>query len=162
MSSAVQVRRASGVKVSQAGNEPRVDRAYLEELAREAVPIAGDLGIRIEELSAGRVVARVPYRKQFIRPGATIAGPVMMTLADFAMWAAVLSLIGPQHMAVTTNLNINFLRRPPPADLLARASILKMGRRLAVGEIGVYGGEDEELVAHVTCTYSIPPEAMQE
>lgn len=72
-------------------NEPLIDRAHLEALAREAAPIAGDLGIRIDELEPGHVVARVPFQPLLIRPGNTIAGPVMMTLADFAMWPAVLT-----------------------------------------------------------------------
>lgn len=136
----------------------RISAEELMRLAREEVPIAGNLGIVIEAVDAGHVSARVPYRDDFVRPGGTIAGPVMMALADFVMWGVVMSLRGPVHLAVTTNLNINFLRRPTPGDLLARGSILKLGRRLAVGEVSLYSGEDEDLVAHVTCTYALPPE----
>ena len=138
-------------------DEAKITAAELTALARDEVPIAGQMGIVVEEVEPGAVVARVPYRDDFLRPGGTIAGPVMMALADFVMWCVVLSLLGPVHLAVTTSLNINFLRRPAPGDLVAHGSILKLGKRLAVGEVSLYCGEDEELVAHVTCTYALPP-----
>jgi acyl-coenzyme A thioesterase PaaI-like protein len=80
----------------------------------------------------------------------------MMALADFTMYLAVLSAIGWVPLAVTTNLAINFLRRPEPRDLLAEARLIKLGKRLAVGEIGVRSAGDDDLVAHATATYSIP------
>jgi uncharacterized protein (TIGR00369 family) len=138
-------------------DEARITAAELMALARDEVPIAGQLGIVVEAVESGAVIARVPYREDFVRPGGTIAGPVMMALADFVMWGVVLSLVGPVHLAVTTSLNINFMRRPLPGDLLAHGSILKLGRRLAVGEVSLYCGEEEDLVAHVTCTYALPP-----
>lgn len=137
--------------------EARITAAELERLAVEEVPFAGQMGIVIERVEAGEVLARLPYREAFVRPGGTVAGPVMMALADFVMWGVVLSLLGPVKLAVTTSLNINFLRRPDPADLTARGRILKLGKRLAVGEVYLYTGDSEDLVAHVTCTYSIPP-----
>jgi uncharacterized protein (TIGR00369 family) len=79
-----------------------------------------------------------------------------MALADVAMYVAVLSAIGWVPLAVTTNLTINFLRKPAPRDLLAEARLLKLGRRLAVGEVGIRSDGGDELVAHVTTTYSIP------
>jgi len=136
----------------------RITADELMALARDEVPIAGRMGILVETVEAGRVRARVPYRDEFVRPGGTIAGPVMMALADFVMWGVVLSLAGPVHLAVTTSLNINFLRRPRPGDLVAEGTILKMGRRLAVGEVSLLCGPHEELVAHVTCTYALPPD----
>lgn len=138
-------------------NEARVSAGELTALAREQVPMAGMLDLEVTSVLPGEVTVRVPYRDEFIRPGGTISGPVMMTAADFAMYGVVLSLIGRVDLAVTTNLNINFLRRPVPGDVLARARILKLGKRLAVSEVHVHGGEREELVAHVTGTYSIPP-----
>ena len=128
-------------------------------MAEEHVPIVGMLSMQVESVSPGSVTIRVPYRDEFVRPGGTIAGPVLMAVADFAMYGVVLSLIGRVDLAVTTSLNINFLRRPPPGDVLAKARILKLGRRLAVGEVYLHAGEEEDLVAHVTCTYSIPPQA---
>ena len=82
----------------------------------------------------------------------------MMALADFAMYVAVLAAIGPVPLAVTTNLNINFLRRPAPRDLLAEARLMKLGKRLAVGEVTIRSDGEDEPVAHATSTYSIPPQ----
>lgn len=137
--------------------EAKVSAAELAEMARENVPIVGMLAMQVESVQAGAVTIRVPYRDEFVRPGGTVSGPVMMTVADFAMYGVVLSLIGRVDLAVTTNLSINFLRRPPPGDVLAKARILKLGKRLAVGEVYLHSGDDEDLVAHVTSTYSIPP-----
>jgi len=93
-----------------------------------------------------------------LRPGGTVSGPVMMALADVAMYVALLGEIGPVPLAVTTNLNINFLHRPQPdTDLVAEAKLLKVGRRLAVGEVTLCSDGEAMPVAHVTCTYSIPP-----
>jgi uncharacterized protein (TIGR00369 family) len=139
--------------------ESRISREELAEMARESVPLVGPLAMQVESVLPGSVTIRVPYRDEFIRPGGTISGPVMMAVADFAMYGVVLSLIGRVDLAVTTNLSINFLRRPPPGDVIARARILKLGKRLAVGEVMLHAGEAEDLVAHVTSTYSIPPGA---
>jgi len=137
--------------------EAKVSAAELAEMARENVPLVGALAMQVESVLPGSVTIRVPYRDEFIRPGGTISGPVLMAVADFAMYGVVLSLIGRVDLAVTTNLNINFLRRPPPGDVVARARILKLGKRLAVGEVLLHAGDQEDLVAHVTSTYSIPP-----
>ena len=94
------------------------------------------------------------YHESQLRPGGTISGPSMMTLADVALYIAVLSAIGPVALAVTTNFSINFLRKPQPGALIVDASLLKLGKRLAVGEARIFSGD--ELVAHVTATYSIP------
>jgi uncharacterized protein (TIGR00369 family) len=128
-----------------------------EALARERLPMVAQYGIRAETIEPGRVVMRLPFDDGHLRPGGTINGPVMMLLADLTMYVVVLSLIGPVELAVTTSLNANFLRRPGPADLIARGSILKLGKRLAVGEVSVYSEGDDEPVTHVTATYSIPP-----
>ena len=116
-------------------------------------------GLAIEQVSANGCRVRQSYREVSIRPGGTISGPTMMALADFSMYVAVLASIGPVPLAVTTNLNINFLRRPAPRDLLAEARLLKVGKRLAVGEVTIRSEGEEEAVAHVTSTYSIPPAA---
>jgi uncharacterized protein (TIGR00369 family) len=137
----------------------KVSAEELAEMARENVPMVGMLAMQVESVLPGEVTIRVPYRDEFVRPGGTVSGPVLMAAADFALYGVVLSLIGRVDLAVTTSLNINFLRRPPPGDVVARASILKLGRRLAVGEVSLLGGEPEDLVAHVTGTYSIPPQS---
>jgi len=113
-------------------------------------------GLRIEQVWHGGGRVRQVYQPQFIRPGGTISGPTMMALADFAMYVGVLASIGPVPLAVTINLNINFLRKPAARDLIAECRLLKLGKRLAVGEVMILSDGWEEPVAHVTSTYSIP------
>ena len=110
----------------------------------------------VEAVTGQTVRMRMTYHERMLRPGRTISGPSMFALADIAMYAAVLALIGPRPLAVTTNLSINFLRKPRPADMIAEATILKLGKRLAFGEIGLRSDGDENLAAHATSTYSIP------
>jgi uncharacterized protein (TIGR00369 family) len=113
-------------------------------------------GLSIDRVDYGVAHVRRAYHEDFLRPGGTISGPTMMELADFAMYVAMFSAIGPQPLAVTTNLNINFLRKPAAADLTAEARLMKVGKRLAVGEVIVCSEGQAEPVAHVTSTYSIP------
>ncbi len=113
-------------------------------------------GLVIEEVWHGGARVRQAYQPQFIRPGGTISGPTMMALGDFAMYVAVLASIGPVPLAVTVNLNINFLRKPGARDLVAECRLLKLGKRLAVGEVAIRSDGMEGPVAHVTVTYSIP------
>jgi uncharacterized protein (TIGR00369 family) len=115
-----------------------------------------DSGISIEEVKYGGARVRQAFRKDFIRPGGTISGPTMMALADFTMYVALLASIGLVPLAVTTSLSINFLRRPGADDLLAEARLMKLGKRLAVGEVGIRSAGGADLVAHVMSTYSIP------
>src|SRR3954454_16842569 len=111
----------------------------------------------IEDAWHGGCRIRRKFSEKSLRPGGTISGPTMMGLTDFAMYVAVLASIGPVPLAVTTNLNINFLRRPTPRDLIAEARLIKLGKRLAVGEVQIYCDGEDEMVAHATSTYSIPP-----
>ena len=97
-----------------------------------------------------------------LRPGGTVSGPSMMFLADLAMYAAILNSIGSVVLAVTTNLNINFLRKPEPdKNLVGESKLMKVGKRLIVGEVSIYSEDDSEPVAHATCTYSVPPDNYQ-
>ncbi len=114
-------------------------------------------GLSIEALWERGCRVRQTFRAVSLRPGGTISGPTMMALADFAMYVAVLAAIGPVPLAVTINLNINFLRKPSARDLTAEARLLKLGKRLATGEVAIRCAGEEEPVAHVTATYSIPP-----
>jgi uncharacterized protein (TIGR00369 family) len=113
-------------------------------------------GLAIEAVWERGCRVRQAFRHVSVRPGGTISGPTMMALADFAMYVAVLAAIGPVPLAVTVNLNINFLRRPAQRDLVAEARLLKLGKRLATGEVTICSQGEEEPVAHVTSTYSIP------
>ena len=129
-----------------------------ELLAREFPQVfhAGS-GLAIEQVGHGVCRVRQAYSDSFIRPGGTISGPTMMALADFAMYVGILASIGPVPLAVTTNLNINFLRKPGARDLIAECRMLKVGKRLAVGEVVIRSDGEDAPVAHVTSTYSIPP-----
>jgi uncharacterized protein (TIGR00369 family) len=117
-----------------------------------------DSGLAIEAVWERGCRVRQAFREVSLRPGGTISGPTMMALADFAMYVAVLAAIGPVPLAVTTNLNINFLRKPVPGDLVAEARLLKIGKRLATGEVTIRSDGETEPVAHMTSTYSIPPD----
>ena len=129
----------------------------IELLTLESLPFAVDYGFRVDSLGSGTSPVRAPDQESFLRPGGTISGPVIMGLADYALFVAILTKIGLVELAVTTNFNINFLQRPEPGDLLAVASVIKIGKRLAVGEIEVYLDGEENMIAHATSTYSIPP-----
>jgi uncharacterized protein (TIGR00369 family) len=115
-----------------------------------------DSGVSIEQAWHHGCRVRQAYRDSFVRPGGTISGATIMALADFALYVAVLASIGPVPLAVTTNFNINFLRRPVQRDLIAEAKLMKLGTRLAVGEVAVCSEGHDDPVAHVTATYSIP------
>jgi uncharacterized protein (TIGR00369 family) len=129
----------------------------IELLTLESLPFAVDYGFRVDSLGSGTSTVRAPYQESVLRPGGTISGPVIMGLADYALFVAILTKIGLVELTVTTNFNINFLQRPEPGDLLAVASVIKIGKRLAVGEIEVYLDGEENMIAHATSTYSIPP-----
>ena len=93
-----------------------------------------------------------------LRPGGTVSGPVLMTVADFALYVAILSEIGLVPLAVTTSLTINFLRKPSSdKDIIGVCRLLKVGKSLAFGEVALYSGDNPEPVAHVVGTYAIPP-----
>lgn len=110
----------------------------------------------LEELRAGFVRARQPFRPWMRRPGNVISGPALFAAADLAMYAVVLAHVGPQLMAVTSNLTLNFLSKGAPADVIAECQLLKLGRRLAVMEVKLRCGEDPDLVAVATGTYALP------
>lgn len=140
--------------------EPKISVEEFNKLCAERLPFAKTMGLELEEIKDNGVLMRAKYNEEFLRPGGTVSGPVLMSLADAAMYALVLSHIGAVELAVTTNLSINFLRKPLPGDVIANASMLKLGKRLAVGEVSLYsdGNSPDEPVAHVTATYSIPPQ----
>ncbi|MFV1922257.1 MAG: PaaI family thioesterase [Methylotenera sp.] len=129
----------------------------IEQSIKEWVPMAKDIGFKVEEVREGFGRVRIPFQSKHIRPGGTISGPVMMTAADTAMYVAILGSLGGMAMAVTSNLNINFLKRPEQRDLIADASIIKLGKRIAFCEVAIRCEGADELVAHVTGSYSLPP-----
>jgi len=129
--------------------------AFLE---REFPQWSSEHGSSVTEVTPDGVTCRLPYNDTQLRPGGTISGPTLMGLADTAMYAAVLSRIGPVALAVTTNLNINFMRKPEPRGTVATCRLLKLGKRLAIGDVAITSEGDTDMVAHATVTYSIPPQ----
>jgi uncharacterized protein (TIGR00369 family) len=112
----------------------------------------------LESFDAGSITVRYKVADSDLRPGGTISGPAMMSLADCAIYIAVLREIGLVALSVTTSLNINFLRKPEAGrDLLGICSLLKQGKTLAIGEVSIYSEGSAEPVAHSVGTYSIPP-----
>ncbi len=132
--------------------------AEVEQFLRAEFPQAfGGDDITIESADGQTCLLRQRFSERMLRPGGTVSGPTLMALADFAMYVVLLSAIGPIGLAVTTNLNINFLRKGLPGqDVLAEARLLKLGKRLAVGEVNLLSGTSPDPIAHVTSTYSIP------
>jgi len=110
----------------------------------------------VEQVGLRTATVRLDADDSHLRPGGTVSGPAMMALADVAIYVALLGQIGPVALAVTTSLSINFLRKPAPGAMFADARLIKLGKRLAVGEVGLHGPGEDELVAHCVATYSIP------
>ncbi len=113
----------------------------------------------VVSVAPGEAVVKLDTAEQHLRPGGTVSGPTLFSLADLAAYTAILAHIGPVALAVTTNVSINFLRKPPPGPLLATCRVLKLGKRLAVMEVLIAAHGRTEPVAHATVTYSIPPHA---
>ncbi|MFN3936444.1 MAG: PaaI family thioesterase [Gemmobacter sp.] len=134
-----------------------MDIDALHGFMRDAFPqVAEDF--RIEQLSPQGLTVRLVTAERHLRPGGTISGPAMFSLADVAIYLAILSRIGPVALAVTTNCSIDFMRKPEAGrDLLAEARLLKLGRALAVGDVLLRSEGRDEPVARAGLTYSIPP-----
>jgi uncharacterized protein (TIGR00369 family) len=112
----------------------------------------------VEEVGDRSATVSHPVGAAQLRPGGTVSGPLSMTVADVAMYIAILGTIGLVPLAVTTSLNINFLRRPSPRNpVVGVCKLIKVGRILVVGEVALYSDRNEEMVAHAVGTYSIPP-----
>src|ERR1044072_8748093 len=130
--------------------------AELEKFLHEEFPQAfSDGDITIESADGETCLLRRRYDDRMLRPGGTVSGPTLMAMADFAMYVVLLSAIGPVGLAGTTN--VHFLRKAQPGqDWRAAARLLKLGKRLAVGEVNLLSGSSPDPIAHVTATYSIP------
>ncbi len=135
---------------------PRIDAAGFDQLLREQFGAGNELSVTTEKLEFGFARLRLPFSPAYLRPGGTVSGPTIMALADTALYAAVLSVIGMQPLAVTSDLGFHFLRKAGQADLLADARVLKSGKRLVVGEVHIYAGEDTRPVARAAGSYVIP------
>ncbi len=132
--------------------------AMVEFLEKEFPQYVGE----VCEVENDYSLLRQPINETHLRPGGTVSGPTLMTLADVALYVAILSKIGPVALAVTTDFTIHFLNKPrSDRAIMAKASLLKQGRRLVIGEVELYSEGEAECVAHVVATYSIPPNTTQ-
>ncbi|MBR9825579.1 MAG: PaaI family thioesterase [Alphaproteobacteria bacterium] len=112
--------------------------------------------ITIKSISPGEAVVHFRAGEDHLRPGGTVSGPTLFTLADLAAYAVILGHIGPKALAVTTNLNINFMRKPEPGTLIGKVRLLKLGKRLAVTDCEIRSEGSDDILAHATATYSLP------
>ncbi len=136
----------------------QMDRDSLTNfLASDFAEVAGMFAI--DEVAPMAITVRLLHHPRHLRPGGTVSGPAMFALADVAVYLAILAMIGPKALSVTTNCSIDFMRKPAAGrDLICRARLLKLGRALAVGDCLIFSEEDEAPVARASLTYSIPPE----
>ncbi len=138
---------------------PHRKQAIIDFLQREFAPSLKNCTIQEVGQQTATLIWHVT--EQDLRPGNTISGPTMMTLADFALYVAILGEIGIVGLAVTTNMNINFLRKPEAnKDLIGECRLLKVGKSIIYGEVLVYSAGVDEPVAHITGSYSIPPKRL--
>ena len=133
--------------------QPQLSKEQLQEILAssfgEGVPV-------VDAITNDGVVVRYQVNERNSRPGGTLSGPTMMMLADTAAWVAIMSRVGPELLAVTTSLTINFLRKPSISDLIAEASLDKLGRKLGVVSVRLYSSNTLELVATASVTYARP------
>ena len=134
---------------------PKLTRKELTELLRAefAEMFNSESGYEIEKVWHGGAVVRRHFDRTSLRPGGTLSGATMMALADFAVYVAVLAAVGWVPLAVTTNLTINFLKKPAPRDLLAAVRLIKLGKRLAVGEVDIRSEGEEESVIRAASAF---------
>jgi uncharacterized protein (TIGR00369 family) len=130
-------------------------QAEISQFLQEAFPQSK---CTVESIGEMRATVRHTVGNDELRPGGTVSGPVMMATADVALYVAILAQIGIVPLAVTTSLNINFLRKPAAdKDIIGVCKLIKLGKTLAVGEVQLFSEGKPEMVAHVTGTYAIPP-----
>lgn len=140
------------------GHTGEYSEMQLEQARRFLKQEFPQVNCMVEDIGDGTASITQPIDEKHLRPGGTVSGPTMMMLADCAAYFAILGHYGKVALAVTTSLNINFLRKPSAdRDLRADARLLKAGKRLVISEILVFSQGMEEPVAHATATYSIPP-----
>lgn len=136
---------------------PHITIEQFDALCRKEGAMVELYGFVTEFIGYGEARVRMPITDSHIRAGGTVSGPAMMALGDYAVYALIMGMIGPVRLAVTTSLNVNFLRRPSARDIVGEARILKLGKSLAVAEANIFSDGDADPVAHITATYSIPP-----
>lgn len=130
--------------------------AEVQAVIRSGLPEAEVRGLCVEAITPRGAIVRHPYSADSLRPGGTLSGPTMMALADAAMYAALLAHYDETLMAVTSQMTIHFLRRPPQGDLVGEAELLRVGGRSAVIEVRIHSPASEELVAVASGIYALP------
>ncbi len=119
-----------------------------------------DNNLIIESVGGRKARIRMPVTAGDLRPGNTVSGPFMMSAVDTAVYVAIMAELGLVALAVTTNLTINFLRRPrPDVDVIAECRLIKVGKVLVVGEVSLYSDGDDQAIAHAVATYSLPKDS---
>lgn len=127
--------------------------AFLDEIFPQ---VRGEFAI--DRLDADALEMRLKVQDHHLRPGGTVSGPAMFSLADVAAYVATMSRVGKEALAVTTNCSMDFMRKPLSGrDIVANAEMLKLGRSLAVVDVRLRSEGEADLVARATLTYSIPP-----
>jgi uncharacterized protein (TIGR00369 family) len=137
---------------------PVIDAGEISDFLQEVFPGAMDL-FAIEAVGDMTARVRMLFSEQRLRPGGTISGPSLMTLADTGVWVALLAQIGRVALSVTSHLDIDFLRKADPGDVIGDVRLLKVGRKLAVGTVTMFSEHDARPVAHASVTYAIPSTA---
>lgn len=137
--------------------QPVMDIPALHAFLKEVFPQVHEDFV-VEQVEPMKMRVRLKVTEKHLRPGGTVSGPSMFALADVAIYLAVLSMIGPKALSVTTNCSIDFMRKPEAnCDLIAEAVIHKLGRVLAVGDVLLRSDGSDAVVARASLTYSIPP-----
>lgn len=141
--------------MSERDQNLRLDADQITEFLEQVFPGAMD-NFSIEEVAPMTSRIRMPFTPWRLRPGGTISGPSLMALADTGMWVALLAMIGREPLSVTSHLDIDFLRKPAPADVVAHTTLHKLGKRLAVGDVLMYSDGETQPCARASVTYAIP------
>ena len=137
--------------------EPVLSAEEVTAYVREVFSEADIYNWQIKEIRPNGIAVLMQTDEAHIRPGGTVSGPTMFALADITAYLLILAHVGKVALAVTTNLSINFLNKPEPGMLEAHGRLVKLGKRLAVCDIHIYGPDGSTMVAQATATYSIPP-----
>ena len=142
------------MNVSRAASQ--IDPREFERLVAEQLGLTADFQWRVLELAHGWSHIELDYHPSMVRPGGTVSGPTLFALADLALFAAVMATIGLQPMAVTSEVTIHFLRRPPPRTMRATGEVLKAGKRVVHGDVRIFSVGEDAPVCHATGSYAIP------
>ncbi|WP_417242704.1 PaaI family thioesterase [Celeribacter sp.] len=135
----------------------QMDKAALETFVAQEFAQVADV-LSVHEVREDRLTLKLMPTQAHLRPGGTVSGPSMFMLADVALYLAILSRIGPVALAVTTNAHIDFMRKPAAGQALyGEATVLKLGKSLAVGQVAIKNAGSDDVLAQASLTYAIPP-----